>query len=211
MKSRDKANALIAVLVILGLFLIWGPQPDSVSNASRSPSARRRSISDIDRKIEEQMKKGRFSEELLRERMALENTEQAPRPNGQIDPSAYSSEKEPVPIVFKGDNPGERMLKEQAEPDLQQRYNSLTPDQRITKKINRDEYAREYEKLQEEAFVQQYIQNARKQGYDIKLNSKGEIVSSEYIGVVEPQGFPSETSRTPQSENALKSEGNAAQ
>lgn len=211
MKSRDKANALIAVLVILGLFLIWGPQPDSVSDSNRSPAARRRSLSDIDRKIEEQMKKGRFSEELLRERMALENAEQAPRPNGQIDPSAYSQEKEPLPIVLKGDNPGERMLKEQAEPDLQQRYNSLTPDQRITKKINRDEYAREYEKLQEEAFVQQYIQNARRQGYDIKLNSKGEIVSSEYIGVVEPQGFPSETSRTPQSEDGEKSDGNAAQ
>ncbi len=210
MKSRDKANALIAVLVILGLFLIWGPQPNSVSSASKSTTAPRRSISDIDRKIEEQMKKGRFSEELLRERMALENLQQAPRPNGDIDDSAYTHEKEPIPIVLKGDNPGERMLKEQAEPDLQQRYNSLTPDQRITKKINRDEYAREYEKLQQEAFVQQYIQNARQHGYDVRLNANGEIVSSDFIGVAEPQGFPSESSRTPQSEDAQKSDGNAA-
>lgn len=197
MKNRD--IAIIAVLVILGLFLLRTPQPDSISQNSVSPVGKKKAMSDIDRRIEEQMKSGRFSEELLRERMALDNELSAPRPNGDIDPSAYSKEKAPIAIILKGDNPGERMLKEQAESDLPQRYNSQTPDQRISKKINRDEYAREYEKAQEEAFIQQYIENARRAGYDIRLNAKGEIVSSQYIGVAEPQSFPSASERLPQS------------
>lgn len=149
------------------------------------------SSTEADKSIDRHLKSGRFAEELNKEKASVENDLTLLRPSAdQIDPIVLSKDKEPLPLTVEGENPGERMYKENNPSDLTQRYNALTPEQRVNKKINRDQFAQDYQRSQEEAFLKQYIENARRAGYELKLNSKGEIVDYTEIGTSDPLRFP---------------------
>ena len=191
-----KKNVIIILLLLLGLYLLRGPQGPSVTsrghtNGQTQMSSQRMGWSAAEKSIDAHLKSGRLAEELKKDTVEVENELQVPVPNAQsLDPIVYTNEKEPIPMIIEGENPGERMYKENNPQDVAQRYNGLTPEQRINKKINRDEFARDYQKQQEEAFMQQYIENARRAGYELKLNAKGEVVDYREIGSSDPLRFP---------------------
>ncbi len=209
-----KRNVLVILLFLLGLYLLQEPQGPSVSSKSvpqgqTQMSSQKMGWSAAEKSIDNHLKAGRFAEELKKDTAHVENQLQAPVPSAQsLDPIVYSDEKEPIPIVLQGEDPGERMYKENNPGDASQRYNSLTPEQRIHKKINRDEFARDYQKVQEDAFMKQYIENARRAGYELKLNAKGEVVDYREIGAPEPLRFPQSVQEPTQpSQDAKTSSG----
>ena len=187
---KDTRRALVVlILAVLGLYFLLEPKAVVRHESQVMSSQKASAVANPEKLIDRHLKTGRFAEELKKESIQVENELLAPAPD-RIDPEVYSAEKAPLPIELKGENPYERLYKEHNSSDLSQRYNSLTPEQRINKKIVRDQFAVEYQKMQEEAFMQEYIENARRAGYEVQLNSNGEIVNFREVGSSEPLRFP---------------------
>jgi hypothetical protein len=195
MQKKDTTLIIIALLLAAGIFLLMPEKRNSPGDAShasvKQQAAEMAPILDpraIEKQIDIQMKIGRQSEELRRDLMALENKIQDPQIDpSQIDMPAYN-ESQPIPLQLNSEGDAARVYRETIENKRDDR--ALTPDQRLTNKINRDEWERDYREAYEREYVRQYVENARKAGYSITLNEKGEIIQVIEIGKNEAVRFP---------------------
>jgi hypothetical protein len=52
----------------------------------------------------------------------------------------------------------------------------VTPEERINTALANKKWIRDYEQHQTQEYVRQFIENARTQGYEVKLNDRLEVV-----------------------------------
>lgn len=183
MKQNDLNLFIVGLFVLAGGYLLW-PASESADLSSQSVSK------NIKGTINQHLKTGRLSSDLRRELTAIENKVKAPSIDlRQIDPRAYVTD-EPLPLRLNSENAAAKAYRESRLPDSGRDYHAMTPDQRITRKINRDEWEREYRELASEEELRRYLERARAAGFDVRLNKKGEIVEVTEIETNEPLRFP---------------------
>lgn len=196
MLKKDASLILIILLALCGLYLLLPEgkthQPESAEYSSQRVGTavpqHTPNWNKIEKTIDMHMKLGRHSEELRRQLTAVENAMQAPQIDpAKIDPLVYES-NEPLPLDSEIESDAARVYRQTIERKRESR--SLTPDERISSKISRDQWEREYREAYEREYIKAYLENARKAGYDIRLNEKGEIIDVIKIGQSEPMRFP---------------------
>lgn len=191
MRDKDAKFILFLVLVVCGLYLLRAEKQAAEKRQTDMSSTsgavgKNPGWDKIEKSIDYHMKTGRGLEEMRRDLTAIENELRAP-PINEVDPTAFDPEG-PIPLKLKGQGDAARIYKELQKERA--RRPSLTPEQQITSKINRDLWEREYQQAYEQEYLKAYIENARKAGYRVKLNEKGEIVNVVEIDTEEPLRFP---------------------
>ncbi|MCB0351166.1 MAG: hypothetical protein KDD38_08280, partial [Bdellovibrionales bacterium] len=93
------------------------------------------------------------------------------------------------PLVFDQENAGQRVLRDTEDARVG-RGRPLTPEQRIAAKIERDLWSQDYETRQRAEFVKQFLENARKNGVDIRLNDNLDVTGIDRFEVEAPIRFP---------------------
>jgi hypothetical protein len=193
MHQKDLTLILILLLLLSGVYLL---RPEASKNSGKadsasvrgSPAKNSETLQKIEKSIDQHMKLGRRSEELRRDLTAIENKINAPPIDpSKIDPIVFNP-NEPIALKLNAESAAIKAYKESVE--RKRGREALTPEQRIINKLNRDEWERNYREEYEKEYIRAYIENARKAGYDVKLNSKGEIIEVVDIGTDQPIRFP---------------------
>lgn len=79
----------------------------------------------------------------------------------------------------------------QAEHATNQRYDtSELESERINRTLANRQYVTEYDRMLNSAYTNQFIENAARDGFDIKLNAQGEVVKVQRIQQPQPLRFP---------------------
>lgn len=92
------------------------------------------------------------------------------------------------PLEFEQENPGEQVLQDINYEKRKSR--ALTPEQRITTKLERDAWVREQEKIEQEVMVKKIIQNARDKGVELRVNKNLDVIGVSPAPKEEPLRIP---------------------
>jgi hypothetical protein len=92
---------------------------------------------------------------------------------------------------------GMELAEENREKEIVQNLNSKqrkfpSPDDRINTKIERDKFLRQYEEQYKQAYVAQFLKNARERGLDVRLNENLEVIDVRPLDDKLPLQFPVE-------------------
>jgi hypothetical protein len=191
MQKTDTSLFIVLLLVLGGLYLLRparvakprGPAPAVAGTVAQSPTLQK-----IEKTIDENMKIGRSTQELRRDLTAIENSQAPLVDMSKLDPSTFDPAA-PLPLKLNAEDAAGRAFQLEVE-NRNKARGALSPEQRINNKINRDQWEREYREAYEREYLRAYVENARKAGYDVKLNSEGDIVEVTTIGTEEPVRFP---------------------
>jgi hypothetical protein len=103
--------------------------------------------------------------------------------------TAAAGEEIPTPLTLDQENPGRQVLKD-TESRHQQIGRPLTPDQRISAKIEKEQWLDEDQKRRDAEYVQQFLQNARKKGVNLQLNKNLDVTGISVSPTEEPIRIP---------------------
>lgn len=183
------------LLLVLGLFLFVGTlfvegERDSRDAASRAAdvfSGEKMGQRAVSQKINRDLKEAVLKDEIQQGTVSVEN--QAAPPINTADPSLYEETSSINPLLFDQENPGQKILKET---DKAHRPSgaTLTPDQRISSKLARDEWIKDYERRQKEEYVRQFLQNAKNHGINVRLNKNLDVTGLDVSPSDEPIRVP---------------------
>lgn len=196
-KRNDRDWGLL--LLVLGLFLFVAAlflegrrgTKDQASYGADPVRAEERRRREALNQVEQNLKEAHLKEATRVHMTEIENDIAAPVvPYGT---TPIMDDGQPHPLVFDQENPGRRVL-EDVEPRRPRR--SLTPDQRITSKIERESWSRDYNKKYEQEYVRQFLENARRKGVEIRLNENLDVTGIETFPVEEPIRVPQSLPRS---------------
>lgn len=129
--------------------------------------------------------------EEVQKRNALEEYSQ-PEPAEEM--SIDSRDEKVNPLIFDQEDPGHQVLRD-LEAKKRRDGRPVTPDQRISSKLERDAWTREYEQRQKDEYVRQFLENARKQGVDVRLNKDLDVTGLQVRPTEEPIRVPQSVPR----------------
>jgi hypothetical protein len=186
---------LLAFFIFVGSFFMHrdqnpeqtSTQPTQVDLNSKSTQSHRLDMN----KLDNYMKDSQIREEINEQSTEVQNRA-APRV-GDPDPSSYDGTDSVNSLSFDQDNTSQRVLRD-TEGKKSHSGRPLTPDQRISAKLERDNWVKQHEKRQNEEFVRQFIENARQQGVDVRLNKNLDVTGLGSAPTDEPIRVPQSVS-----------------
>jgi hypothetical protein len=130
----------------------------------------------------------------IREEVQKRNAiEEYSQPESAEEMSIDSRDEKVNPLLFDQEDPGQQVLRD-LEVKRRRQGRPTTPDQRISSKLERDAWVREYEKRQKDEYVRQFLENAKKQGVDVRLNKDLDVtglrIRPEEEAIRVPQSVP---------------------
>jgi hypothetical protein len=159
---------------------------ESLNLSSENLAAIERELKEVDRK-----------ERQMRAKVLIEN--RARTEGLEFDQGVYE-ESAPHAINLQPSREREDIVNESRDRELRHDYRALTPAERISEKIARDEWAIEYDQEYQEYYTKAFIENARRDGLDIRLNKNLDVVDLSPTNQDKPLRFPqSATSGIPRS------------
>lgn len=194
-KENEKRGIQILAIIILligGLLFI---KPSLVSEMTVSSSVQPQQ--NIEDSIDRNLKTADIRRQLQNLKVKMEN-ERAARIReydsqyGRLNTGNLKLEQE---------SHGERVVKEIEEYQRQGDDRVLDPSEIVERRIARDQVMAEYDKKYRKEYIEAFLQNAREQGLDVRLNKDLEVVDILDVGQDEPMRFP----------NSVSGQGSAAQ
>lgn len=197
-ERKDESKDWGLLLLIFSIFIFIGGlfyegREGENSSASRSNNLMNsddthRVYNDINSKLKETAVK----EEILKQTVDSESAIAPSTEDGQ-DPEVSGVEDGVYPLSLDQENAGQKVLQD-TERKRRTVNRPLTPDQRISSKLEKEAWLREDEKLRQEEYIKQFLQNAKKQGVNIKLNKNLDVMGIDTVPVERPIRIPQSTS-----------------
>lgn len=178
MKPNDnKALFLILLLLLLGIFLIIRKQgvKDQASVLPNSQPAKGETaiVQEINRDLKDAS---------LKSEMRVQEIENGNSQMPSVDPTLPmttdlpqgQSESDVIPLEFEQENSGEQVMKD-TELGRKKARRPMTPEQRISAKLDRDAWVRDQQKREQDTVVRQFLENARAGGVNVRLNENLDV------------------------------------
>lgn len=172
-KDPDAGIILLVFALLLffsGMFLSQQPiikGKASLASKNRNSEAKKA----LERIIEENLKKADAEQSIHRERVLIENN---------ITSSTAEEEKSTSddynPLTLDQEESTNKVMQDIQGDRTTPNARSLTPDQRVNKKLERDEFVRDYDERLQEEYTRQFLENASESGYEVQLNEDLEVI-----------------------------------
>jgi hypothetical protein len=181
-KNQDKYSSrqvvLAGLLFVLGFSLLILHKNESLgegeqtfasysdSSANLSPAA----LENIDRELKKTDLSSRYNRAYAEEQNKISSL--------GVDMKNLSERAGAVlhPIDMRKAKHEHDIINEQREAEQPLDRRALTPDERISEKLARDEWAVEYDQKYQEAYVKAFVEKARQDGVDVQLNKNLDVV-----------------------------------
>jgi hypothetical protein len=175
---------LFGAIALFIAALFFDPNYGSNSSSSKYADGSKKLKPKTLEQIDQELKKGLKKIEISATQAELDNNQAPPVPEEAYVPGREGGGVNP--LQFDQENPGQRV-----QMDTEQRQQKRgTPDQRISSKVERDAWIRDYEKRQKATYVREFIENARRNGVDVQLNENLDVVGLQRFDVEKPLRFP---------------------
>jgi hypothetical protein len=185
------------VLLIFSIFIFIGGLFYEGSSGEKSSASHSRSMQPsndpnrIYNNLNSRLKETAVKEEILRQSVEAESAV-APSTQAGEDPEVSGYDENTHPFKLDQENPGQQVLRD-TERKRRSTNRPLTPDQRISSKLEKEAFLQEDERRRQEEYVRQFLQNAKKQGVNIKLNKNLDVTGIEAVPVERPIRVPQST------------------
>ena len=198
-QQRKKSNhwvglffiGLAATLVLAAFLIDSNPNAKSMSSGGVSQQSSL-SESPTDEQINAKIKDTTWRLEIKRKDIELENEAAPPL----TDPSVSNrGDKNVLPLTFEQDSHVYDVMKEIESKG--KRKGGLTPDERISLKLQVDNWMHEHRERLNKEYVRQFLLNAKAKGIEIKLNEDLDVVGLEQHPVEEPLRIPQSLPQNP--------------
>jgi hypothetical protein len=177
---------IISILIFLSTFFWSNGKPgDKHDQASRTPNINLQKTNSVDSKLKETLLKSDFQKYRIQEQRVG-----APAIEGEalINDDQY---KNVNPINLDQDNHADQVLNDTSDHTLKKgEVGSQTPDQRISTKLERDAWARDYSNRLNEEYRRQFIENAKRNGVNVRLNKNGDVTAISEAPIEQPIRIP---------------------
>jgi hypothetical protein len=190
-ERRDSGLLLLVVALFLfvGALFIEGERDAQQNSTLSSQSAKTLPPATLNR-IDQALHESQLKAEIAQDAATAEN-ETAP----EVGTSDMADTSGTNPLLFDQENPGARVLKETEKRARSQGVPSA--DQRIAKKLERDQWLREYEQRRDAEYVRQFLENAKKSGVQVQLNENLEVTGLQRFEVEKPIRVPQSVKESP--------------
>lgn len=145
------------------------------------------------KRINENLKDLSIKKEILGREVDLDSSSATPIKDWEGTLPNGSDEEMPLPFSLDQENPAKKVLSD-TDGRTERTKRPLTPDQRISKKIETEVWLRNEERRREREYIRQFIENAREQGYEIRLNENLDVVGIGDAGDPQPIRIPQSVS-----------------
>lgn len=188
MNRTDVKSLILIFLLLLLTFFMLVARKGARDQASFMPNQ-------LVKKIDQSLKDTNIKNEINQLEVDNENEIGSPLDvDGSWSPAQNSNLVGPEnlnPLSFEQENPGQQVLKDIQYDSNRQRH--LTPEQRVNSKLEREMWVRDYENSEREVVVKQFIENAKKEGVQIKLNKNLDVTGVTPVQNEEPILFREST------------------
>lgn len=201
-KGTDPKWTLVAVLLILAGLILLVQKPEGDANLSSYPQgvlpqfqsvnqSANKSVNKLDDQINFHLKAADVKAQLeeAKARAAVESIGD----DFQYDNS--ENFKRPLSLSRKGESHAVDITKENDANDRV--YRQLNPSQLIDRQMAKEQFNSDYNEKYREEYIRQFIENARSQGIDIKLNDDLEVVEIQKRPLEQPLRFPNSVGSVP--------------
>lgn len=190
-KKQDKSSLLaLALLLLAGFFVFLFLLPEGKNQGAQSGAAQTK---DFEARVNKHLFHTSQTMEMSRERMQLEANKIESQGLG-----AASPKEEVHKLDFSADPRAEALLRELGR-DAKEATGPATSDEQVQTDLFEAQQEAEYSEAYKREYARQFVENARKAGYIIKLNDDYKVIS------VKPIRKPADTYEL------FKSDGHGAQ
>ncbi len=175
--KRDPFVLLLALLLILCagyfLFLGLGAGDSEIAHVTSAPQTNSQEYQD---KVNQHLKQTYTDIKLKEASTHFENLQNAPRLKN-TEPSSTNLLNEDESIRFGGDPRLAELPEILGRDQAPVPADNADPASLVQRKLFEDEQAKKYDRAYKEAYAAQYIQNALKKGWVVKINDDFQIIS----------------------------------
>jgi len=170
-KKKDKSYLLALVLLLLsGFFILLFILPDGKKSESLKPNAAH--SKEYEERVNKHLFKTAQDIELSHEKMQIEMNDLA---NKGIGPQALPKE-DVHKLDFSADPRAEALMRELGRGSRESTGPS-NADEQVQADLFQEEQSREYSEAYKKEYARQFVENARKAGYLIKLSDDYKVIS----------------------------------
>lgn len=152
--------------------------------ASREVSPATAPSPNLQERLNADLKDAAIRTNLKKETMEEDNSDSATISNSDFE---NDQSQRPIPLVLQQQNNSKDVVRD----EVPKANEPLTPDQRVSLMLQRNQWLKNYDRAYRREYVRQFLKNAREHGVNVRLNKNLDVTGLSFNRSNRPLRFPS--------------------